>query len=536
VATVASTSTSVAADGFRDIGAGITVADRTLPLTATITRIVAAPAVAGTEPWGDVFEVTAAQQPVTPVKVRLPAPGAIPEGSAVIVMVASTAAGPWEPLETSQTLVDGKIEAVTAHFSFFTSLISSFVDLVGEATKILNDSTAGFTAEAAQPTCADEDQARATVSITSTAADTVKWCLGVENGVTILRVTNNRRYGLQASHPGLTVIDSNLDPTLAASLTAKIDPTWALLLPRRAVTFRVDSGDARLSTEFNGLSNSLYQLQIGVETLLSILTRFGAGGGDKIAKAATLLQSSKCAATLFEATGGNILANCFSPADILRAFGAKAVFAAALMAVAPLIEFFHSTFNAFGDILAERDRYEIVTTALAAPPPVVDAVMPCQPVCEITGRVPFQHPTWGASMLVTATTHSSQYCNSAGDIYVLDSSGAIRWDRSIEYGCGEPLVPADPTIDATGNLFVIYNPGRYYGVIILRPVADGIDDLGTSDFASGVNLFYYADAVDVNGDGIYEIVQSDNDCNPDCAGGTVTSVTYHWNGSGYVLP
>jgi hypothetical protein len=38
---------------------------------------------------------------------------------------------------------------------------------------------------------------------------------------------------------------------------------------------------------------------------------------------------------------------------------------------------------------------------------------------------------------------------------------------------------------------------------------------------------------DTDGDGTYEILQSYNDCNPDCAGGTITSATFKWNGTDY---
>ncbi len=444
-------------------------------------------------------------------------------------MIASSPNGPWEPLETEQVLVDGRVEAVTPHFSILTTMLSSIVDLVGEARHIFDDATGGFLADAEQPTCGGEDQARRTLSINSTAAGTVKWCLGVERGVTVLRVTNNLRYALQASHPGLTVTNANLDTTSLAAVTAKIDQTLVLLAPRRAVTFRVDGTTAGLTTEFNGLADSLYQLQIGIETLLAILSRFGAAGADAVAATASLLQSPKCAATIGDPTGGNVLANCFSAGDILRAFGAKAVFAAALMTVGPLIEFFHSRFNAIGDIISGRDRYQIKIGA-AAPPAAVTSV-PCSPNCEITGQVAFQHPTWGTSTLVTATTHYDKYCSSAGDVYVVDTGGTVRWSTHMEYGCGEPIEPNAPPTDSTGNLFVIYNPGRYHGTVVLRPVPDGIDDLHTT--AEDVGRFYYSDVSDVDGDGVFEITQYDNDCNPDCADGTITSEIFRWNGSDY---
>ena len=40
-------------------------------------------------------------------------------------------------------------------------------------------------------------------------------------------------------------------------------------------------------------------------------------------------------------------------------------------------------------------------------------------------------------------------------------------------------------------------------------------------------------AKDANGDGILETEKFANDCEPDCAGGTITSRIYRWTGDGY---
>lgn len=299
----------------------------------------------------------------------------------------TSADGPWEPLETSQDIVDGTIEATTTHFSFFTAIFAPFVDIVKEAKKIFDDATGGFAADAEQLTCQAEPDARLRVQITSSNSDAIKWCLGVEGGTTILRVANNRRYSLQASHPGLTVVDAGFDPTSIAAWAAKLDNTYALLSPRRAVTFSVDGATAGMNTEFNGVADSLYQLQLGVETLIAILGRFGITADKNVAL--TLAGAPGCAATIGDPTGGNIIANCFSPGDILRAFGPKAVFAAAFMAIGPLIEFFHSRFNALGDLISHRDQYSIAITPVVVPadtsvvvtdPPADDGTCP-----DVTG-------------------------------------------------------------------------------------------------------------------------------------------------------
>lgn len=97
---------------------------------------------------------------------------------------------------------------------------------------------------------------------------------------------------------------------------------------------------------------------------------------------------------------------------------------------------------------------------------------------------------------------------------------------------------ANPATDATGNTFVIYNPGRYDGVLVLVPSKDGFEDIGwrdPTDHYSGGRLAYYNARLDGPGeDGRYAIVQSGNSCNPDCASGSVSKVTLRWNGHEYL--
>lgn len=69
---------------------------------------------------------------------------------------------------------------------------------------------------------------------------------------------------------------------------------------------------------------------------------------------------------------------------------------------------------------------------------------------------------------------------------------------------------------------------------MLHPKVDGFDNLTRlppeGDYMAP---FYYAEHKDLNGDGTLEIEKFANDCEPDCAGGTITSQIYRWTGSGY---
>jgi len=156
----------------------------------------------------------------------------------------------------------------------------------------------------------------------------------------------------------------------------------------------------------------------------------------------------------------------------------------------------------------------------------------CKPAgCAVTGAINFLHPAWGPVTLATLKWGEST-CSSA-ELRVFDASGNQRWSRPLG-GCFETLKPGEVPIDKLGHVFVDYNPGRYNGVIVLNPSKQGFQDFGSlpppDDYAG---RWYYAESSDINKDGVREIVQSNNDCEPDCAGGTITSQTFSWNGSDY---
>ncbi|WP_277303875.1 hypothetical protein [Spongiactinospora sp. TRM90649] len=97
---------------------------------------------------------------------------------------------------------------------------------------------------------------------------------------------------------------------------------------------------------------------------------------------------------------------------------------------------------------------------------------------------------------------------------------------------------ADPVTDATRNIFVTYNPGRYDGVLVLVPNADGFEDIGwrsTEDHYSGGRFaYYYARLVGPGTDGRYTITRYENSCDPSCAAGAINQVTLRWNGRDYL--
>lgn len=72
----------------------------------------------------------------------------------------------------------------------------------------------------------------------------------------------------------------------------------------------------------DGVGQSLFALQTGINALLAILTRFGAGGATKsITVMNDALGDAACASAMFAGNPGAILASCLSPNDMLQDFG-----------------------------------------------------------------------------------------------------------------------------------------------------------------------------------------------------------------------
>jgi hypothetical protein len=153
------------------------------------------------------------------------------------------------------------------------------------------------------------------------------------------------------------------------------------------------------------------------------------------------------------------------------------------------------------------------------------------PAAAETGRVSFRHPAWGQVALVTSLDEGTH----VGHIQVFDADGKVRWD----YETGRDLafcemVVNSPAIDKTGNVFIDWDPGRARGVSVLRPTKQGFDDLGTlPSLAEYAARFSYADVVDVDGDGTFEIKANENNCEPSCADAEITSTMYAWDGTRY---
>jgi hypothetical protein len=351
---------------------------------------VTAPAVAveGVEVMTPVLEVATDGAVTGEVEIRVPI-SQVPSGDHVVfALTAERAEGPWELLPAR---IDGDVVVITTtHLSLF----QAFMSLVGAVEKVAREAIDGLTsgafAEAGPPSCEDEAGARDDGhEISSDDGDTVYWCFGRDTEGRFLRVVNNRRYALLLSHSAdISVLEqapASLDIVGALSRNLTLDHQVSVA-PRDEVTFRVavePGGSAVVATELDGVGSALAQLQMGVETLVTILTRFGTRH-DASARLLSLLEMPECAEAVARGNAGSIVADCFDLDTLREVFGwGAAVLLGPVVIAGSLVSYFQSQLNAFGDQRNGRDAYRIsIDREDVAPLP------PPQPVLRDQGLGP----------------------------------------------------------------------------------------------------------------------------------------------------
>jgi len=158
-----------------------------------------------------------------------------------------------------------------------------------------------------------------------------------------------------------------------------------------------------------------------------------------------------------------------------------------------------------------------------------------------TGTVTIDHKAWGATTIVSCGP-TDVVPSTAEGVLAVDSTGTVTWNSGVPADVNsQEFALANPATDASGNIFITYNPGRYDGVMILHPTDTGMEILAGSYYedidpaatTSYPNDFYQSQLVGPGSDGLYQIAKSVNDCVPDCASGQTTTQVYAWNGQSY---
>lgn len=366
---------SAVGDGFfaDTAGTGTASARRTTDLSSLPQELTVA-----TATW----QVSVQREPTSPAHVALPlADGVVVGPDDVPLVVVDSSAGGSRELLPATVSADGRyLIADTPHFSTFAGILLPPRFVIGLAEQVLHTATASAVEEADQPRCTREDGARRDGwAVASSGPDALKWCFGIpaSGSGRVLTVTNARRYPLSVAYPGATPVAgqrSVLDFARAANVGVK---DRVLLLPRDEVSFSV-KGPARLGTEFDRVAQSFYAAQVGIETGFTALSRLGVKPKSAIRPALlNLYRGARCGTALMQGLdAGKVIVECFGDAKtLIKAYGAQGAILVVAMTIAPVVEFFRSSFNAAGDQLNGRDRYSISVTYTKPKPPLVTTLV-----------------------------------------------------------------------------------------------------------------------------------------------------------------
>jgi hypothetical protein len=470
--------------------------------------------VAGLVPATGVWRLSSSQPVDGPIAVRLPLLRAPRSNEVVVGLTAERRTGPWVPVAARLDSSGRTVVLSTTHFSWFSGLFANVEDAIRTLKdNIVDGLTSNAFAEARPPRCAEESRARTEgYSITSDSKDTVYWCFGIEGNRRILRVVDRRRYPLSVGHQGLTTLTQGHWNGLA-TLSRVASGQRAVIAPSESVTFRVDARDgshALLRTEFDGFGQSLYQLQVGVQTALELLTAFGFRSATAAVEASARLAGITNCATALENPPdvGALIRKCFSVRNLIEAFGTRALLIAPIMLASTFIEFFRSEFNALGDQLNRRDRYAIrIATVRAQPISPTDlysAPVPSlcghQPGTLVNGELP------GIPAVEGAVALDEDIPIALGD---LDSNGVA--DAAAVFNCNQGGV-------GWPHWIVFYAPGpRVLGAFDMNQVVGGARGATTE-------MTYE--------DGAIHIESLDaRPGDPGCCPSGQASIVLRWNGS-----
>lgn len=295
----------------------------------------------------------------------------------VLIAVRETPKGEWSLIKPTVS-ADGMFASVTTdHLSWWEPYWYDIKEALSELHQFFNTISSDLFTTAQKPTCANEPAARVEgYSIDSSYKNTLYWCFGIEDGARVLKVVNRKPYALELTHPGLTVkhIDNfNLDFDQLARWGSG---TTSILYPFEEEDFNVDvppGKQAGVFTEYAGFAQSLFQLQVGVEALASVLSLFGAtdiGFKDLVTPKglklvlnwmqALLLDARDCANAMFPPDPAKVFSGCLQPENIVKAFGWKGLILTTFMAVSSVLGFFRSSYVSLLDLWPGKDKYGII--------------------------------------------------------------------------------------------------------------------------------------------------------------------------------
>jgi hypothetical protein len=242
----------------------------------------------------------------------------------------------------------------------------------------------------------------------------VFWCLGLDRDQPVLKLVNNRRYALEAHHGSAAVLNPGL--------LDNIDPTVATIEPRDELRLQptlAPGGLLRISTEYDGLADSVHTLKVALEALAAILGRGPDPHLAEIADHAGL--AGGCLFNLGKADDppdpAAIAFACLDKDHLAQYFNAPAALLLAPVALGgELIDYLHSRLNYLGDLTNGRAQYTITITRTATPGPTPPGLTPSESTPS--------PPCLSASQARSAYTSQLQPGQSAQSVSAVRCAGA----------------------------------------------------------------------------------------------------------------
>lgn len=379
---VAAAPIPVAAQAFRTIGAGVDEATAG-PSNAKATTVTETPPAFGTGAKPLATALTGLVQ-VTPSGdlgrqsvLRFKLNHKVASGDRVFIATREANTGPWQ-FVTPTISADGLYAIVTTrHFSFWQTWLLNIGNLASTFSTDVVDTLTGRTEAPDKPKCTQDyfgpNAPKDNYKVASTTnTSTIYWCFGVENSQHILRVVNRQSYPIQFAFPkGVTVLDHGTFGISAEHMAnLGVSAGHAIVLQGDSMTFKLNlsSGEtARFVSEFSGWAQQLYTLDVGFDSLVAILTKFGLGDGIGTDTPKAFEQINKmlgvrdCLTAVRNGHPGEIYAACFPELASGDPFGkiGTLIVLSVVTFVTTLATYFTEAFQSMYDSIAGKDRYTV---------------------------------------------------------------------------------------------------------------------------------------------------------------------------------
>ncbi len=345
---VANFASNTEAANDKPLGAGVTVSGRKVPKNLKADTNTDLPEGNDIKNFLKLVGDSKAVKPLTPVIEitpggELPAPIMLtfkvnrklkPDATAY-VLSQDKPGSPWQ-WQQAVVAADGQhITIQRTHLSSFWGFVTDAFDLFKSLGRSVIDAVLGdLSAEATPPKCQNEKAARNdNYKIDSSHKKTVYWCFGVENNKRIVRVTSRVKYPLLVKHKGYKVIEKSAYKIELASIGRELaGKNRVVLLPLDTVTFEVPKLDydegVKLTTKYDGLTQSLHRMEVGLMALATIITKMDGETVVPVGKSvkerweliSNILDHKDCSNAVTEGNFGKIITSCLKLEYFVKQF------------------------------------------------------------------------------------------------------------------------------------------------------------------------------------------------------------------------